>query len=280
MTGNVSGPATLLTGTGPGGPSDGYLLSFALPQVPQGALVSATFAPGTALTPGGIGTVFGTSLATATAVASAVPLPNTIQGTSVQFTAPPGNPKVTVQAPLYFVSPGQVSFQIPWELAGQTQASLSVLSGGVRSGPLTISLAPAGPGIFTVNSQGTEQGVILISNTASFAAPAGSIPGVDARPAKAGDYLTIYCAGLGDVTNRPASGAASPGGPLASTIATPTVTIGGVSAPAAFSGLSPSLVALYQVNVQVPGGVTPGNAVPVAISIGGATSNTVTIAVQ
>ena len=58
------------------------------------------------------------------------------------------------------------------------------------------------------------------------------------------------------------------------------VTIGGVSAPAIFSGLSPGFVGLYQVNVQVPLNAPVGNAVPVVLSIGGAASNTVTIAVQ
>jgi uncharacterized protein (TIGR03437 family) len=38
-------------------------------------------------------------------------------------------------------------------------------------------------------------------------------------------------------------------------------------------------VGLYQVNALVPPGVPAGNAVPVAISIGGVTSNPVTIAV-
>jgi uncharacterized protein (TIGR03437 family) len=36
----------------------------------------------------------------------------------------------------------------------------------------------------------------------------------------------------------------------------------------------------YQVNVQVPVGSATGSAVPVVIMIGGATSNTVAIAVQ
>jgi uncharacterized protein (TIGR03437 family) len=35
-----------------------------------------------------------------------------------------------------------------------------------------------------------------------------------------------------------------------------------------------------QVNVQIPSDVTPGPAVPVAIMVGKATSNTVTLAIQ
>ena len=85
--------------------------------------------------------------------------------------------------------------------------------------------------------------------------------------------------GLGAVTNQPADGAASPSSPLARTSATPQVTIGGVPATVTFSGLAPDFVGEYQVNALVPATVAAGNAVPVAITIGGAASNTVTIVV-
>jgi uncharacterized protein (TIGR03437 family) len=57
------------------------------------------------------------------------------------------------------------------------------------------------------------------------------------------------------------------------------VTIGNVQADVIFSGLAPGYVGLYQVNALVPAGVAAGSAVPVVISMGGASSNTVTIAV-
>jgi uncharacterized protein (TIGR03437 family) len=67
---------------------------------------------------------------------------------------------------------------------------------------------------------------------------------------------------------------------------TVTATIGGVSVPVVFAGLTPTLVALCQVNVRVPAGVPTGNAVPVAITVTDpkdgtvGQSNAVTIAVQ
>ena len=60
----------------------------------------------------------------------------------------------------------------------------------------------------------------------------------------------------------------------------PTVTIGGVSTRVLFSGMAPGFVGLWQINAEVPQSVTPGNAVPLVISAGGVSSNTVTIAVQ
>jgi len=44
--------------------------------------------------------------------------------------------------------------------------------------------------------------------------------------------------------------------------------------------LAPGYVALYQVNVQIPANVPVGASVPVVLTIGGAASQTVTIAIQ
>ena len=70
------------------------------------------------------------------------------------------------------------------------------------------------------------------------------------------------------------------GNPLFFTNAQPTVTIGGINARLLFSGAAPGWVGLWQINVQVPQEVAPGSAVPLVISAGGVSSNTVTIAVE
>jgi uncharacterized protein (TIGR03437 family) len=53
-----------------------------------------------------------------------------------------------------------------------------------------------------------------------------------------------------------------------------------VPAAVVFSGLAPGSVGGYQVDALVPPGSAKGVSVPVVISIGGVTSNAVTIAVQ
>jgi uncharacterized protein (TIGR03437 family) len=179
---------------------------------------------------------------------------------------------------LFDVFPTQINFQVPWEVAGQSQAPLTVTVDGVTSTPVTVNLAAFSPGIFRIGQSG--QGAILIAATGEVAAPVGSIPGRASRPAARGqDFLSIYCTGLGDVTNRPVSGAAAGSSPLSSTTATPSVTIGGIPVTASFSGLTPSLVGLYQINVLVPPNAPIGDAIPVVVTIGAATSNTATIAV-
>jgi uncharacterized protein (TIGR03437 family) len=59
-------------------------------------------------------------------------------------------------------------------------------------------------------------------------------------------------------------------------------TIGGAAATIVYAGAAPGNVAgLLQVNVQIPAGTAPGNAIPVALTIGGAATQAgVTIAVR
>ena len=245
-------------------------LAQVLVEVPSinagGILNAASYIPGAPVAPGTIVAVYGNFLVNSTFTANGVPWPKSMGGVALQFAD--GS-----TAPLYYVSGGQVSLVIPWELSGRSQTSLTATVSGQTSASQTVNLAQYSPGIFSMNGQGTGQGAIVD-------AVSGLV--VDSsNPAIAGStYLAIYCTGLGPVINQPASGAAGPSGPLAATTTTPTVTIGGVPAQVAFAGLAPGFVGLYQVNVQLPAGVASGNAVPVVIGIGGATSNTVTIAVK
>ncbi len=169
--------------------------------------------------PGSISAVFGQNLGSALTLATAVPLPTSIDGLALNFGS--------TASPMFFTSPGQAVIQIPWELAGQTSAQLTASRNGQTSTGVAVALAAAAPALLSTNQQGTGQGVILIATTGEIAAPSGSIPGRAARPVKKGEFLTIYCIGLGDVDNRPAAGAASPAaGPLARTHAIPTGPIG------------------------------------------------------
>ncbi|HXE74721.1 MAG TPA: IPT/TIG domain-containing protein [Candidatus Xenobia bacterium] len=242
-----------------------------------GVVSSASFSAGAGLAPGSIAAVFGSNMAESLAFATAVPLPTTLGGATMQFTA--GN---AVPVPKFFAHPSQINIQIPWELAGHPSASLTDTVGGSTSAPVTVPLATFQPGLYSTNQTGSGQGAILIANTGGvFAAPVGMFPTVSSRPAVRGqDFLEIYCTGLGPVNPQPPSGAAAGTNPLSTTTTTPTVTIGGVNAPVLFSGLAPGFVGLYVVTLQVPAASPTGNDVPVVLTIGGVQSNTVTIAVQ
>jgi len=212
--------------------------------------------------PGGIVSVFGTLLAPASGLAQTVPLPTILAGAWATINGVP--------APLYFVSADQMNVQIPYEVPANSTATLRIENGASVFFPFTVSTTA--PAIFTTNEEGTGQGSILDNVTYQL---------VDAQhPATPGTtYIQIYCIGLGAVSNQPADGAAALSSPLSQTTTTPQVTIGGIAVTPQFSGLAPGFVGLYQVNALVPTGVTASPAVEVTITIGGVTSNTVTIAV-
>src|SRR5580700_8608203 len=223
---------------------------------PGGVINAASSTAGAPVAPGSIVSAYGSFLLASPAGASGAPLPDSLGGLSLQFTG-------GIAAPLFYASSGQVNLQVPWETANQSQTSLTATFGGQISAPETVSLAPFAPGIFAMNSQGTGQGAILNTSYQLVDASHPATPGTT--------YIQIYCTGLGPVTNQPADGVASPASPPAETITIPQVTIGGVAATVTFAGLAPGFVGEYQVNALMPAAAPVGQAVPVTISIGGAT---------
>jgi uncharacterized protein (TIGR03437 family) len=229
------------------------------PAIAPGGIVDAASYSGT-VAPGSIAAVYGSFPLDSPAQASSVPLPTSLSQLSMQFAG--GQP-----APLFYVSAGQVNIQIPWELAGESQAALTVTVDGQTSAPQTVNLAPFAPAIFNIHGQGIIQDASYRLIDASHPAVAGSTP------------IVIYCTGLGPVGHQPPSGAAALVSPLSQTTTTPTVTVGNAPALVTFSGLVPGLVGVYQVNAVTPVTAPAGDA-PVVVSIGGAASNAVRMAVQ
>ena|SRR5215471_3689333 len=97
-----------------------------------------------------------------------------------------------------------------------------------------------------------------------------------AARAAGGEYIEINATGLGPVmgTNgetppRDGDPAPASGSPLYQTKYPVTVSIGGVDAPVSFAGLAPGLVALYQINAQVPESAQTGDAVEVVVTVTG-----------
>jgi uncharacterized protein (TIGR03437 family) len=230
---------------------------------PGGVVHAASFAPSGALAPGSIISVFGANLASSAAGASSLPLPKTLAGATLQVGG--------YEVPLFYSSGGQINAQLPFELALNTRPQLIVKGADFVTVPETITVAAARPGIFTTTQDGKGQGVIMdVANRL-----------VDANnPAKAGDVVVVYCTGLGATNPAMRSGEAALPSPLAKATTPVQVTIGGQPAVVHYAGLTPGFVGLYQVNVQVPSGVTPGSSVPLVISQDGVPSNTVTLAVR
>lgn len=258
-------PRVLLSPEPAGGFRDALLtrMTAGSPTTPvlfSGTVVNgASFRGGAPVAPGGIATVFGLNLA---------------GGSSGSLLVQANG----ITAPVYAATATQINFQVPWVLAGLSQAELKVTIAGVASNVIPVALTAAQPGIFTANSTGAGQAVAVIANTTSLAAPLGAFSG--SRPVGRGEFITIYATGLGPVGNQPPTGIASPSSPLSPITTLIAVTIGGISAPVSFAGLAPGFFGLYQINGQVPSSVAPADVVPVEVRIGGAQSNTVSIAVR
>ena len=155
---NRSGGSQLLVGVTSDG-QGGYTGTFdiGLSNVPTsvGAIASASAASyrPRELAVEAIGALFGSGLATGTTSASTTPLPTELGGVQVRVRDAFGVERV---APLFFVSPAQINFQVPADTSAGT-ALLSVLLNGAGAGQGTAAVAPVAPGLFAANATG--QGV-------------------------------------------------------------------------------------------------------------------------
>jgi uncharacterized protein (TIGR03437 family) len=213
--------------------------------VSNGASFQQAYAPGMILS------VFGTGLAPSTQQASSLPLPITMAGVTATVNR--------ILAPLYYVSPGQLNVQIPYE-TGSGSAVLGVNNNG-QVASFIFTMAPSAPGIFMDSS--------------------GAL--VPASSGKPGDTLTLFVTGEGDVSPTLATGAtpfvATPLALLPAPRLPLSVTVGNITAAISFAGIPPGLAGVTQVNFVIPANVTPG-VQPVVVTVGGVASGAVKVTVM
>ena len=183
------------------------------------------------------------------------------------------------EAPLVFVGPTQVNFQVPQGIIPGDSVPAELRRPDGSTLVTTLRIVPTAPGIFTVLMNGQGQAAALNQDNSQNGNPQ-SILG--ARPAQRWSVIQIYATGAGetDLPLLPGEAAPASGNPLVLTRVTPTVTIGGQTARVLFSGMAPGWVGLWQINAEIPASVTPGSSVPMSITADGVTSNSVTIAVE
>jgi uncharacterized protein (TIGR03437 family) len=171
-------------------------------------------------------------------------------------------------APLFYASDGQINAVVPFGLNTNTPQQIYIQRDATVSSPVSVNIADAQPGAFVYS------GGAIVEDYRNPAAPFLVSP---SAPAQAGDVLVFYCGGLGLATQAVADGAASPS---VQTKATVTATIGKQPANVLYSGLVQGFVGLYQVNLVMPAGVTPGSATAVTLTAAGQTSPVASIATQ
>ena len=179
---------------------------------------------------------------------------NVVGNTRVLFDGTP--------APIIYASAGQTSVMVPYGVAGRTTTSIVVEYFGVQSAPLTYNVAPAAPGIYTLNQQGTGPGAILNQDGVT-------VNGVN-NPEKRGNVIAIYMTGEGQTNPGGVDGAVIP--PVVSALKHPvlpvTVTIGGIDAPVLYAGSAAGEISgVMQVNVTIPL-TAPTGTQPVVVTVG------------
>lgn len=218
------------------------------------AVVGAPLAPGT------VSQVYGTNLTQSPDAPSSVPLPVLFDGVQVIVGG--------LNAPLYYVSPTQLTVQIPSELTATNEYQAIIASNGAYTLPQPVDLVPLAPGVAAFSD-----GTLIAQHAADFSL-------VDSNhPARPGEFLIIYLVGLGPTSVSVPSGTPAPGNQLITTTNSVTVTIDGQAVQTPFVGLTPGGVGLYQINLLVPANARAGK-LPVTVTENGVAANATTLLVQ
>ena len=229
-----------------------------LPTLESGTLANgATYIAG-GLVPGSWAQVKGTNLSTTTRLWAASDftglgntLPTNLSGVQVNVDSQP--------AAVYYISPTQVSFQVPAGVTGT--ASVEVIANGVASNSVTAAAATNSPGIFPIILGSKNYATVVFLDGMIAADPSN---GPAFRNAVPGDTVQLFATGL----------VPSPAGTVVSTslLSGVTVTIGTVTIPA--SGAALVAVGEFQINFTVPQSFAsmPPGVYPISISINGVTS--------
>jgi uncharacterized protein (TIGR03437 family) len=257
------------------------------PSILAGGIVNAaSYAQangvGSPVAPGSLVAIFTSALAAQPGGFTTATLPAQINGVSVTFN--------NVTAPMVNVSPTGpypfVSVQVPFEVLAQGQtsgtASVVITVNQVPSAPVQTQIVASQPGIFTLNSEGTGQAVLVNLADYTIAAPSGSSPG--AHPIPRGQPAYFYLTGVGAMTPSvlDGSGTCPASNGLCNANAMPTAFVGGVQAQVLFAGQAAPYPGVQQINLIIPSNAPTGDAVSLVVisADGTVTSNTATIAVQ
>lgn len=228
-------------------------------------IVSAATSLVQPLAVGSIATAYARDLATTTASSAVLPLPTSLSGTSANILDSAG---VTTPAPLFFVSPTQVNFYVPSNVAVGA-ATITFTSGDGTQSAGKITVATVSPGLFVLDSAAlAAANVITVDRdgttvtTNDFQIVNGAIAAlpINLGPPAKSVYLVLYGTGI--------SGRSS--------LANVTFNVAGKSLPVAYAGPQGDK-GLDQVNVEIPLSLAGSGTTKISLTVDGVTSNTATI---
>lgn len=224
----------------------------------QTTVSAASYSPG-AITEKAIVAAFGVDLALSTEVATSLPLPTTLAGTTVKVRDSNG---VERPAPLFFVSAGQINYQIP---AGTAvgPGTVTIANGNGVGAISTMEIKTIAPSVFSANASGSGPAAAVDAITGA-AAPFNATM-ANGQP----NIISVFGTGLGaDATDVDGNVNASV-----------TARIDGAAVTLQYAGRAPGLVGLNQFNVVLPAGITSGPHT-LTLTRGGVSSNTTTLVIR
>lgn len=209
------------------------------PAYTAAGIVHAATQTAEALAPNTIATIYGANLAYTTHALTAADLvkgtvPTTLSGVTVYVNG--------IQSNLFYVSPAQINFLVPYEITTAT-AAVQVARDGVAGPSVTIQLSTAAPGFFEWN------GNFAVAEHAD-----GSLIST-AAPAQAGEIVVLYAAGLGRTSPDVPSGHIVSSATSILYASELQVLLNGMPCPASsilYAGLTPGYAGLYQINLKLP----------------------------
>jgi len=190
-------------------------------------------------------------------------LPSTLGGTQVFVE--------DIAAPVVSAFTDSVTAIVPYAVAGKTRARLRLTVNSESTNEVLLDVAQSAPGLFTTDGSGTGQAAAWNQDGSENSAR---------NPAPRGSVVSLF--GTGEGQTVPAGMDGKPASdPLPKSVLPVSITIGGINATVSYAGAAPGLVGVFQINAIVPDDIVPGNAVPVAVSIGSGNSQPgVTLAVR
>lgn len=232
------------------------------------AIVHGANFRGGGLAPGQITSVFGSGFATGVEVAQTIPLPLTLAGASVRVKDGAGAERA---AGLFFVSPGQINFEVPKDSAPGA-GSLTVHFSDGSEATVPVQIVTVNPGLFA--SAGTGEG------------PAAAVAvRVASNSTQTPVSVTAFSDGQHRTVPISVGGGQDPvvlllfGTGIRGTSSVQAF-IDGAPAPVVGYGAQAQFVGLDQVNVQIPNGLAGAGVVEVYLVIDGVRTNSVTIEIQ
>lgn len=214
---------------------------------------------------------FGGNLATTVVVANRLPLPTELAGTTVKVRDSAGIERF---APLFFVAPTQVNYQIPPGTAAGA-ATVTVISGDGSVSIGTATIGSVAPGVFaaSANGQGPAAAVVLrvkADGTLSYepavcfdGAKFVSVP-IDLGPETDQVFLLLFGTGWR----------------FRSALSAVTVTLGGVNAEVLYAGDPGEFTGQDQINLRLSRSLVGKGEIDLALTVDSRTANKVKINVS